>query len=73
MPDVLDAFAWKFDYDNNKLPGETKAQFAKRKIAEYGKSILIEHLDYVSNSARQATAAAQRQAEIDTWNLIDIQ
>lgn len=31
---VLDAFASRFRYDQNKLEGETKPQFAKRMLAE---------------------------------------
>ena len=38
---VLNAFAAKFNYDNDKLDGETKAQFAKRWLADYIKKITL--------------------------------
>ena len=38
--EVIDAFSWGFGYDNNKLPNETRAQFAMRTAKDQFKEMV---------------------------------
>ncbi len=42
ISEALDAFAWKYDYERNQR-SETKAQFAKRIVAQSVKHTLHEY------------------------------
>lgn len=71
--DLLDAFATKFDYNSNKLENETRAQFGRRKLADYAKAIYVEYKDQQSHSVRLSQAETQRQNELTTLNAVQIQ
>lgn len=74
--DIRDAFAWRFDYDRNKLllsgdPDaepptavyETKTAFAKRQIKQL---IVITYVNYkTEQAAKEAAAEAGIEAEAD--------
>lgn len=69
--EVLNAFADKYGWTNEM--GITKANFARKKVADYIKATFIEHKDKLSHTARLEQAEAQRQAEISTLEQIVIQ
>lgn len=52
---VLDAFASRFNYDQNKLEGETKGQFAKRMLAEWIKLTTLREERKVAREAAEET------------------
>ena len=68
---VLDAFADKYGWTNEM--GITKANFARKKVADYIKATYIEHKDKLSHGVRLEQAEAARQAEIATLEKIVIQ
>ena len=43
ISETLDAFAWQHEYDHNKRGAETKAQFAKRIVAQGIKQTLYRY------------------------------
>ena len=49
IPETLDAFAWKYEYSRNKRGSETKAQFAKRIVAQSVKHTLHEYKRDLAN------------------------
>jgi len=52
---VLDAFASRYKYETNKLEGETKAQFAKRMLAEWIKLTTLREERRVARDAAEDT------------------
>jgi hypothetical protein len=65
--ELVTSFANKYDYNRNQLPGETKNQFAKRKVIEYIQEV---HAENIRRTAFTA-AAANILVGIDTS--IDVQ
>ena len=63
---IANAFAEQHHYDDNKLPGETKAQFADRMVKQYIKSTVARHEASVAaaTAARTAETAAMSEIEI---------
>ena len=49
ISEALDAFAWKYDYARNQR-SETKAQFAKRIVAQSVKHTLHEYKRDIANN-----------------------
>ena len=60
--EVVDAFAYKYGWSYEM--GITKANFARKKVADYIKAVYIEDKDRISNTARLEIAEAERQAEL---------
>ena len=60
---VLDAFAAVYRYDTEKLPGETRAQFAKRKVAEYIRHVVRRHQTETAAEAARVAAVAAAEAD----------
>lgn len=73
IADYLNAFEEKFDYDNNKLDGETRANFARRKIAEYLKSIYVEYKINQWLETRVSQLEADKQNELQALTGVNIQ
>lgn len=72
VADYLNAFEEKFDYDNNKLNGESRANFARRKIAEYLKSIYIEYKINQWLETRVSQLEADKSLELSNLNSVNI-
>ena len=53
--DVVDAFAWRFDYDRNKEGTETKVEFAKRQVRD---QIAQTYTSYMEEQAARESGAA---------------
>jgi hypothetical protein len=70
ISDVVDAFATKFGWTTDL--GITKANFAKKKVADYIKAIYIEEKDKASHSIRLQQAENLRQTELNTLNQVVI-
>ena len=62
VTDLLDAFADKYGW--NPEMGITKANFGRKKVADYVKAIYIEYKDKQSHSIRLDQAEASRQAQL---------
>lgn len=59
--DVLDAFADKYGWT---VEMGTKADFGKKKVADYVKATYIEYKDRQSQNVRLVQVEAERQAEL---------
>jgi hypothetical protein len=64
VSEVLDAFADKYGWTPEM--GITKANFARKKVADYIKATYIEYKDSQSHTVRLEQAEAARQAELTT-------
>jgi hypothetical protein len=70
---VIDAFAAEFQYDDHHQPDETKAQFAKRMLRHWVKTITKNQAGISSYKSGVATAAqAQVAAEQDVEDNLQI-
>lgn len=69
--EVLDSFADKYGWKAEM--GITKANFARKKVADYIKATYIEYKDKQSHTVRLQQAEAARQVEIQTLEQIVIQ
>ena len=49
IQEALDAFAWRHEYDRNKRGNETKAQFAKRIVAQNVKHTLHQYKRHLAD------------------------
>lgn len=71
LSDVLNAFADKYGWTSEM--GITKANFARKKVADYIKATYVEYKDKQSHTVRLEQAEAQRQVELNSLNQIIIQ
>jgi hypothetical protein len=71
VSEVLDAFANKYGW--NAQMGINKANFARKKVADYIKAIYIEDKDRISHTARLEQSEAARQVELTTLEQIVIE
>lgn len=63
--DVIDAYAWQFDFENAKLEGETKAQFAVRMFTEQAQAnIRSTYKSYMTSKGAQEAAIAADSASL---------
>jgi hypothetical protein len=62
VSDVLDAFADKYGWTSEM--GISKANFGRKKVADYIKATYIEYKDKQSHTVRLSQAEAERLAEI---------
>jgi hypothetical protein len=59
---LVDAFAWKYVYDLNKLEGETKGAFAKRMHSRNAKNLLVEYEAFLASTAAITTSNQETSA-----------
>jgi len=62
---VVDAFANEYQYDVNKLNGETKAQFAKRMLIVFFKELVVR----TEWREEQVTAYNDKKTNVDGISL----
>lgn len=60
---VIDSFAGVCRYDIAKQPGETKAQFAKRQVAEFVRNVVRQWAAQQAVEAARVAALAAAEAD----------